>query len=142
MKRINPATGKPFAFGDQRADGFVFKTYRKTRINAQGFFYEQWHSPEGWAVEMSKTKKWRKAYRKRNQDWLTEEKLRRGCVDCGYKANAVALDFDHLPGCVKKFDLAQAQSRSLNLVMAEAKKCEVVCANCHRVRTAARLASA
>jgi hypothetical protein len=45
------------------------------------------------------------------------------------------LDFDHVTG-TKKINLSKA--KSLRSAMAEAEKCEVVCANCHRVRTAVR----
>lgn len=61
-------------------------------------------------------------------------KLIAGCVDCGYRASAVALDFDHVRG-EKRFGLAEAKSRRLEEVIAELEKCEVRCANCHRIKT-------
>ena len=66
-------------------------------------------------------------------------KVERGCADCGYNANPVALDFDHLPGTVKNFRIASmAAGNKWELIEAEIAKCEVVCANCHRIRTADR----
>lgn len=66
-------------------------------------------------------------------------KLERGCADCGYRANAVALDFDHLPGHVKEYRLAtMAAGLKKEKIDAEIAKCDVVCANCHRIRTANR----
>lgn len=66
-------------------------------------------------------------------------KLERGCADCGYRAHPAALDFDHLPGNVKLGKLASmACGSALTTIHAEIEKCEVVCANCHRVRTAER----
>jgi hypothetical protein len=71
--------------------------------------------------------------------WINEFKLSQGCVDCGYKEHAVALDFDHRPDEVKVMDIAQAINRmSEERLRAELAKCEVVCANCHRVRTQER----
>jgi len=64
-------------------------------------------------------------------------KLAAGCADCGYKAHSAALDFDHVRG-VKRYALARNFLRKLEDVLEEIKKCEVVCANCHRVRTAQR----
>lgn len=61
-----------------------------------------------------------------------------GCVDCGYRTHPAALDFDHLPGIPKCFNISGAASRSWASVEAEIAKCEVVCSNCHRVRTANR----
>ena len=72
--------------------------------------------------------------RERNQAVLEALKLESGCVDCGYNKDPVALDFDHLPEYEKKFNLS-GSTRSLKVLMEEASKCEVVCANCHRIRT-------
>jgi hypothetical protein len=58
------------------------------------------------------------------------------CVDCG-QTDAVVLEFDHLRD--KSFDVAQALPyRSWKSILDEIAKCEVVCANCHRRRTAQR----
>jgi hypothetical protein len=62
-------------------------------------------------------------------------KLDAGCADCGYREHDVALDFDHRPGEVKKFSIAKQGGRSWASVLAEMAKCDVVCANCHRIRT-------
>jgi len=66
-------------------------------------------------------------------------KLASGCVDCppGTPWPACALDFDHVRG-VKLFNLAQVGNRSLDTFVTEVDKCEVVCANHHRMRTEAR----
>jgi hypothetical protein len=49
------------------------------------------------------------------------------------------LDLDHRPGEIKLFDISKSTTRSLALVIAEAEKCDVVCSNCHRIRTMARI---
>jgi hypothetical protein len=66
-------------------------------------------------------------------------KLERGCADCGYRAHPAALDFDHLPGFEKRHTVAWLISQNrLADALTEIEKCEVVCANGHRVRTATR----
>jgi hypothetical protein len=63
------------------------------------------------------------------------------CVDCG-NSNPVVLDFDHLPEFEKNFDIGRAvgsSGRSWESIHAEIKKCDVVCSNCHRIRTSSRL---
>jgi hypothetical protein len=70
---------------------------------------------------------------------LDSIKLTAGCVDCGYREHPVAMDFDHLPGTKKLFNVSQALWRPLAKVLAEIEKCEVVCANCHRIRTYRRM---
>jgi hypothetical protein len=58
------------------------------------------------------------------------------CVDCG-ETDPVVLEFDHLRD--KSFAIGPALSRnSWQSILDETKKCEVVCANCHRRRTAQR----
>lgn len=62
------------------------------------------------------------------------------CSDCGIFDPRV-LEFDHLPEFEKKFDIARAVSgstRSWNSILNEINKCEIVCANCHRIRTIGR----
>lgn len=71
--------------------------------------------------------------------YIQAVKLERGCVDCGYREHVEALDFDHLPGHEKEYRIAtMAAGNSKAKIDAEIAKCEVVCANCHRVRTAKR----
>lgn len=73
----------------------------------------------------------------RRRAWLNEWKLSSGCVDCGYDEHPEALQFDHVRG--EKFaDVPYMLSYSLDKLWAEIMKCEVVCANCHAVRTQAR----
>lgn len=58
------------------------------------------------------------------------------CVDCG-EADPIVLEFDHLRD--KKFGIATGiRNRNWNDVLDEIAKCDVVCANCHRRRTAKR----
>jgi hypothetical protein len=58
------------------------------------------------------------------------------CVDCGL-SDIEVLEFDHLGD--KEFSIARGfRDRSLSALLDEMAKCEVVCANCHRRRTARR----
>lgn len=62
-------------------------------------------------------------------------KLMSGCVDCGYDKHPAALDFDHLPGATKVRAVGHLYMQSLKVLFEEINKCEVVCSNCHRIRT-------
>ena len=78
---------------------------------------------------------------KKNRDFLWEYKMAKGCADCGFNDNPFALHFDHLPGHVKISNLSRMLSNgSRSKILREIAKCEVVCANCHAVRTYARRA--
>ena len=85
----------------------------------------------------------RKARQRKLLAYIQAIKVERGCTDCGYRANPVALDFDHLPGFRKETRLAVMPAGATKArIDAEIAKCEVVCANCHRIRTAERRQSA
>jgi hypothetical protein len=79
-----------------------------------------------------------KAYRTRKRAELARYvdaiKMKRGCADCGYRGHPAALDFDHLPGTQKRH-LVSKYFRSKPALEDEIAKCDVVCANCHRIRT-------
>jgi hypothetical protein len=76
-----------------------------------------------------------KLSRKRNRDFVNRYKSFSECVDCG-ESNPVVFEFDHVHG-EKVANIADMvhQSYSLSAIKDEIRKCEVVCANCHRVRT-------
>jgi hypothetical protein len=76
-----------------------------------------------------------RARRAANRRKLTEYKLTMGCIDCGFTEHPAALEFDHVRG-KKTAILARAVSWSEDRMWAEVDKCEVRCANCHRIRTA------
>jgi hypothetical protein len=69
---------------------------------------------------------------------LLDIKEASGCVDCGLK-NHIVLDFDHLHD--KKYNISRMihDGFSWAAIKKEIAKCEVVCANCHRIRTHDRL---
>lgn len=75
--------------------------------------------------------------RKRAAKWRLAQwiKLHYGCIDCGYAAHAVALQFDHLSD--KKMNVSDMirSDYSWESIKEEIAKCEVRCANCHAVMT-------
>ena len=72
----------------------------------------------------------------RRFEFLVEYFASHPCVDCGERDHVV-LEFDHL--CDKAFNVSYGiQNMGWSAVLAEIEKCVVVCANCHRRRTAAQ----
>jgi hypothetical protein len=70
---------------------------------------------------------------------VADIKVERGCKDCGFRAHPDALQFDHLPGQQKIAAVSSLIAQcDETLIRAEIEKCEVVCANCHAIRTAER----
>jgi hypothetical protein len=75
-----------------------------------------------------------------NKKFIREYKEAKGCLDCGISDFRV-LEFDHLLGEEKEHNIATmiGHGYSLENIMKETEKCEVVCSNCHRIRTYERL---
>jgi hypothetical protein len=145
VKRNNPDTGLPFKRGDVRQDGYIFFTYVKTKVKADGFYKEKWLSPEAAARQIRSQeeagKAWRSVVCPARREAASAYKLEKGCERCGYKEFACALDFDHLDPAQKSFDIsARIDFGSPALVEAEMAKCRVLCANCHRAVSAGLVA--
>ena len=68
--------------------------------------------------------------------YLVEFFRERPCIDCG-ETDPLVLEFDHLRD--KSFNIAHGlRDSNWQAVLDEIAKCDVVCANCHRRRTALR----
>ena len=65
------------------------------------------------------------------------------CADCGISYPHYVMQFDHLPGYDKNFNLSGnlAGDKTMEDIVNEIAKCEVVCANCHAHRTYIRKVS-
>ena len=73
--------------------------------------------------------------RERNKSFIEDYKKLNPCVDCG-ESNTIVLEFDHITGDkFKDISTMANQMYGLDKIKEEIDKCEVVCANCHRIRT-------
>jgi len=61
------------------------------------------------------------------------------CMDCGVKYPYYVMDFDHKEN--KCFGISEAVNKNISLtkIKLEIEKCDLVCANCHRIRTFIRV---
>lgn len=61
----------------------------------------------------------------------------KACIQCG-EADIRVLEFDHLDPLLKRFGIANAitDGRKWEDILAEIHKCQILCANCHKKRTA------
>ena len=59
------------------------------------------------------------------------------CVQCG-EADPVTLEFDHLDPAKKRFNISHGIQNTvlLEILIKEINKCQILCANCHRKKTA------
>lgn len=96
------------------------------------------YSKEHYAVNKAKHNKRRVENNKKSRlelrEWL--DSLKGGpCLDCGGAFPPKVLEFDHRGD--KLFNISDAASMgwSRNRILQEIEKCDLVCANCHRIRT-------
>ena len=79
----------------------------------------------------------------RARAFVRGEKEQGKCLDCHTAYPYFVMDYDHVRG--KKIDSISelvAKGRSPTALATELAKCELVCANCHRIRTQSRLPTA
>ncbi|MDE3102721.1 MAG: hypothetical protein KGJ98_10850 [Chloroflexota bacterium] len=60
------------------------------------------------------------------------------CTDCGKLFPIAAMQWDHLPGYQKSGDISAMTRVTREEVLEELAKCELVCVNCHALRTLRR----
>ena len=74
--------------------------------------------------------------RDRNKEYVRDLKEKHPCSDCGEFYHYSQMDFDHIQGKKKHNVSRYANSAvSIKTIKDELAKCELVCANCHRLRT-------
>ena len=81
---------------------------------------------------LANTARRRDTSRRKAAEYLTTHP----CVDCGER-DLVVLDFDHIREKKSAVSALIASGASWERVEAEIRQCEVRCANCHRIKTAA-----
>jgi hypothetical protein len=71
--------------------------------------------------------------------WMAALKKGVPCADCGEVFPAWVMHWDHLPGYEKVGNISEmVGDNSRTITIAELEKCELVCANCHVMRTIGR----
>lgn len=128
-RKLNPEKCKE----QQKRNDLKRKGINRYNSEVRKNWYKQKKEDPNWVNKINNQAKKRSSSIK---TFLKEYKLLYGCKDCGYKQHHVGLDFDHIIG-TKNFNVCL--SKSITEAKKEIKKCEVVCANCHRIRTYNRL---
>jgi hypothetical protein len=76
------------------------------------------------------------ARKQRLAQWSWGVKSAQPCADCGLRFHPAAMHFDHLPGAVKVDNVSDlVRTGRRRLAELEILKCDIVCANCHAIRT-------
>ena len=112
----------------ERGKARAKESYRKStpERKAAGRAYHKTHRAHYHGLEKARIAK--------NDAWVNELK-KAPCSDCGGRFEPCCMDFDHLPGADKLMEVSALRGSTREKLEAEIAKCELVCANCHRIRT-------
>jgi hypothetical protein len=96
-------------------------------------------SPESRRAELDRTKRrYHELFKPQRMERKKRLIIEMGgqCVRCGYNKSAAALDFDHVDPKTKQPTishlLAVHQPWAWEMARVEARKCRLICSNCHR----------
>lgn len=106
----------------------------RSRASSLAWYYRKKEDPELWAEHQARRRRSQSLNQAKKREFIRQYKVEKGCIDCGYNAHHAALDLDHVRG-KKMFTMGSFGGRSWAQLMAELEKCEVRCANCHRLKT-------
>ena len=119
---------------------FHKRTYRSGTIGYQAYCkacqknYDRDYYLEDKDRRKQVNKKWQKEF----LEWYNDLK-QKPCTDCQQEFDPVCMHWDHLPEYDKVDKVSSLFSKSR--ILEEIKKCELVCANCHALRTKQRKGS-
>jgi len=80
-----------------------------------------------------------KAKKKLLQEYVNNTKKGKPCKDCGGMFPACVMDYDHIGEKIRSVSSMTVRGTNIKKIDEEIAKCELVCANCHRVRTYDRI---
>ena len=105
---------------------------------SQDYFRSHPRPPRKWQLGEPKTEAQRariRLHRDEMEQWVRDLKESASCDDCGRHFPHFVMDFDHVRG-EKIKGVAEFRRRMMWTAMHdEIEKCDIVCANCHRVRS-------
>lgn len=135
---------------EKEAHSFATFRSRKGEIRRRGvckncrgkYAIENFEKLQVWRLNYNIKNKSKKRLRDADRRRQIKEKIDEiksvPCKDCGRQWLPIAMDFDHIKGKNRSIARMVGGAYSLQLILEEIKLCEVVCACCHRIRTAAR----
>ena len=104
------------------------RRYRERNADEKRGYANRWRAdnPEAYRAE-------KRRFRTRRYLLIQEYQAQRGCLVCGC-TDVRCLEFHHRDPSTKLFAVSQAVvGKALKTIEEEMAKCDVICANCHRI---------
>ena len=118
---------------EKNIDDFPFKNKTKNIRHLACKFCWKEIRKESYNKNKKVTLNRNKRNKKKNLEWYVEYKSKLKCIKCG-EDHPACLEFHHTNPKEKDFNVSinVRSTYSVNKILKEIKKCEVLCANCHR----------
>jgi uncharacterized Rmd1/YagE family protein len=112
----------------ERVNAIRRKSYQTNIEQEKARMYKQYQDNPGYFNDRNAVR------RQELREFLQEQKMGRVCARCG-NSDFRVLDFHHLDRDGKEGGLSQAVAKNWGKerILREIDKCEVLCANCHRI---------
>lgn len=108
------------------------KEWKEENIDKIREYRNEWYERNK-ETEREKAKVRQAERRREFKNWFREYKSNLKCSKCGF-SHPAALDFHHKDSTKKEFTLGSTGlSVSTEKFLKEIEKCEILCANCHRI---------
>ena len=88
---------------------------------------------------IKKVKEKNKTYREKVREYLRKEKESNPCMDCGVNYPYYVMEYDHTKDNKVKTVSWFASNGTIDQVINEISKCDLICSNCHKARTWLRM---
>jgi hypothetical protein len=84
---------------------------------------------------IEKVKEKNKTYKQKIKEHVRKEKESKPCFDCNKFYPYYVMEYDHIENNKILSVSRLSKTGTINQVLDEIKKCELVCSNCHKFRT-------
>lgn len=119
-------------------DNFRIKRSRSNGRQPYCLVCDKKHQREHYQENKAAYKARAKEAREKAVAFVRTAKEGKPCSDCKNTYHPYVMDFDHLHDKLKSIAFMAHQGVSIATLTKEMAKCELVCANCHRMRTLTR----
>jgi len=121
-----------------RAKGLSYRQIAEI-LNCSKATISYWLDPNGKAKVVARNKRYKGRFSgrwasRRGAIWKYNYLLGKSCEYCG-ESDMLKLQFDHKSEYEKHSNITNLLNGNLDIVKKEVKKCRVLCANCHQVKT-------
>lgn len=80
-----------------------------------------------------------KTYREKVREYVRTQKESGPCMDCGVSYPYYVMEYDHIEDNKIRSVAKITSNGSMDQVIKEITKCDLICSNCHKVRTWERI---